>query len=176
MLGAVQRRCTVYKSGQALSSWWFHLQWWYPNGQSWRHFTYCITFENRPLLEPTVKINIWTILDMVASTATDVILSSFQFPVRMASQHLERPIDTPHCPSEVSPRLPWKLYQCLSGWTQIIQDLRKWNVSCFLSLFFFPSGSQNCDLTLWWVLVREVPQASKHLPPACSAQNSAHSS
>ena len=40
----------------------------------------------------------------------------------------------------VSPRLPSKQCQCLSGWTQIVPDLRVWNIGRFLS--------QQCQYTV----------------------------
>ena len=47
--------------------------------------------------------------------------------------------------SAVSPRLPSKQCQYLSGWTQIAIDLGGWNVNLFLSPLLFPLGDQCCD-------------------------------
>ena len=48
--------------------------------------------------------------------------------------------------SAVSPRMPSKQCQYLSGWTQITLTLGGWKAGCFLSPLLFPSGNQYCDV------------------------------
>ena len=72
----------------------------------------------------------------------ETVSVQFQFQLKMAS---EKPIRAPPLLSAVSPRLPSKQCQCLSGRTQIVPDLERWNVGRFLSPLLFPSGDQCCD-------------------------------
>ena len=82
---------------------------------------------------------------------TQAIIPPFHSQLKMALYCSERP-------TRVLPRLsslqgcPWnsansflaEKCQCLSSGTQIVPNLRGWNVGCFLSQLLFPSGSQSC--------------------------------
>ena len=67
--------------------------------------------------------------------------------------------------SAVSPRLPSKQCQYLSGWTQIVFELGGWNVGRFL--FLHSSFLQAINaVMLCPAHVQKVPQTSQHLCPA----------
>ena len=66
--------------------------------------------------------------------------------------------------SAVSPRLPSKQCQYLSGWTQIVLGLAGWNVGRFLSPLLFPSGDQCRDiLACPWDWLGPCDWVSDHL-------------
>ena len=64
---------------------------------------------------------------------------SFSFSSRWNRSARKGPYTLRPCLSAVSPRLPSKQCQYLSGWTQIVLDLGGLNVGRFCSPLFFPS-------------------------------------
>ena len=69
----------------------------------------------------------------------------FHFQLKMASWCSERPTRAPPRLSAVSPRLPSKQCQYLSGWTQIVLDHGGWSVDRFLSPLLFPLSGE-CEV------------------------------